>query len=61
MRKIILPKYLQRLGLNLKAHSGIIKRVFFLQGLFLSLGIVMSTVVGISSFGGYKLYRHFQK
>lgn len=57
MRKALLPHGVEALKLKLKPHSNIIRRVFFLQGLFLSLALVLGSVVTVGGFGGWRLYR----
>lgn len=59
LRKTLLPVYIKELKLKLKPHSNIIRRVFFLQGLFLSLSVILGTTAIAGSYGGFRAFRYF--
>lgn len=54
LRKAYLPSAAQALRIKLKPHANTIRRVFFLQGLFLSLSLVLGSTASV---GGFFLYR----
>lgn len=59
LRKSLLPGFMKQLKLTLKPHSNIIRRVFFLQGLFLSLSVILGTTAAVGGYGSFRAFRYF--